>query len=120
MSEPSLPLTSQLFGCPALEYCAVNGKLLIKKSPQPIVPVVTFTVSSKVTETFIVSPAPYVPSAVVEVTFVTLGALVSITKSLFAPNEFAAPGAGRANDALLLFPRASLMVPPFKERALEL
>jgi hypothetical protein len=61
-----------------------------------------------------------VPSAVVEVTLVTVGALVSITKSLFAPNEFAAPGAGRVNDALLLFPRASLMVPPFKERALEL
>ena len=76
--------------------------------------------SSKVTETFIVSPAPYVPSAVVEVTLVTFGALVSMFKSLFAPNEFAAPGAGSTIDALLLFPRASLMVPPFNERALEL
>ena len=39
----------------------------------------------------------------------------SITKALFAPNEFVAPGDGRVNAAA--FPDASVMVPPFRVKA---
>ena len=38
------------------------------------------------------------------------GAVVSITRALFAPNELAAPGEGKVRVALL--PAASVMVPP--------
>ena len=46
------------------------------------------------------------------VTFVTVGITPSMTKALFAPSEFACPGAAKVNEASL--PTPSLMVPLFK------
>lgn len=46
---------------------------------------------------------------------VTVGATVSITIALFAPNELAAAGAGKVSVALLVV--ASLIVPPLSARA---
>ena len=68
----------------------------------------TVTASSYVTVISIAVPAPYVPSALVEVTFVTLGAVVSITSALLSARAFP-PEVGAVRPAL--FPAASLIVP---------
>ncbi|NQE37910.1 hypothetical protein E5S67_05691 [Microcoleus sp. IPMA8] len=46
---------------------------------------------------------------------VTVGATVSITMALLAPNELVAAGAGKVSVASLV--AASLIVPPFSARA---
>ena len=51
------------------------------------------------------------PSALVEVTPVTAGTVVSITSALFAPSEFAVPGF--ANVKVASFDAASLIDPEF-------
>ena len=61
------------------------------------------------------SPSLYVPAAVVESTPEIVGAVVSITRASFAPNEPAAPTAASVSVALL--PTASFTVPPFKANA---
>ena len=55
------------------------------------------------------------PLAVVEVTLVTVGAVVSMTMFLLAPSEPRAPGVGSVRVALLV--AASLIVPPLSVRA---
>ena len=55
------------------------------------------------------------PFATVEVTLVTVGAVVSITMFLLLPNEPTAPGPARVRVALLV--AASRIVPPFKASA---
>ena len=60
-------------------------------------------------------PSVLLPFAVLEVTFVTVGPVVSITMALFAPRELAAPGDGNVNVALL--PAVSLIVPPLSVKA---
>ena len=72
---------------------------------------VTFTVSLNVTWILIDSPDIYVPLAVEEVTLVTVGAVVSITRSLLSASEPEAPGDGKVNVAL--FPDESFIVAPF-------
>lgn len=52
---------------------------------------------------------------VLEVTFVTVAAVVSMTSALFAPREFVAPGVASVRTAL--FPATSLMVPAFSVSA---
>ena len=51
-----------------------------------------------------------------EVTLVTVGAVVSMTRALLPPRELAAPGLTRVNVAGL--PAASLTVPPLRASAL--
>ena len=63
----------------------------------------------------IASPALYVPFAVLDVTFVTVPAVVSITIALFALSELAAPGVARVRVAALA--ATSCMVPPFSASA---
>ena len=70
----------------------------------------TETFSESVTWTWIVSPALYAPFAVLEETFVTVGAVVSTTIAFWPPIEFAPPTAGRVSVAL--FVAASSIVPP--------
>ena len=77
---------------------------------------VTVTDSLNATVTSITSPALYVPFDLVDVTFVTSGAAVSIIKTLFAPSEPAVPGAGRVSVASL--PPPSWIVPPPSASAL--
>ena len=61
------------------------------------------------------------PLAVVEVTAVTVGAVVSMTIDLDPPIEPAAPGAGRVKPAALgLVVTASKIVPPLRLKALVL
>ena len=50
-----------------------------------------------------------------EETFVTVGAVVSITSALLNPRDPAAPG--DASVRVLVLPTASLMVPPFSVNA---
>ena len=57
----------------------------------------------------------YEPLIFGEVTLLTVGALVSITRFLFAPSEPALPGVGRVSEAL--FVAASRIVEPFRARA---
>ena len=71
----------------------------------------TETASENVTVTGMVFPVWYAPLGLVDEMFVTIGAVVVIMMSLFAPSEFAAPGAGRVRTALLF--DASLIVPLF-------
>ncbi len=52
------------------------------------------------------------PLVLVEVTLVTVGAVVSMIIALLAPSELVAPGDAKVNVAL--FPTASCIVPPFK------
>jgi hypothetical protein len=52
---------------------------------------------------------------VVDVTLVTVGIIPSITIALLAPREFAAPGEAKVKVAL--FPAASLIAPPFRDKA---
>ena len=70
---------------------------------------VTVTASENATSTEMVSPILYVPSVVLEVTFETVGAVVSITSALFAPSEPAAPGAASVRVEAL--PAPSAIVP---------
>ena len=65
----------------------------------------------------ITSPLPKMSSAVVESTPVTVGLLVSMTRSALAPREPVTPGWARVRKAAL--PAASLMVPPLRARAVE-
>ena len=60
------------------------------------------------------SPALYAPSSVDELTEVTEGPILSITKSLLAPSDPSAPGLG--NVKLALLPTKSFIEPPFKVR----
>ena len=64
----------------------------------------------------ITSPALQDPFAVVDVTDDTIGAPVSITKALFAPNEPEAPGL--ASVKVALFPAPSRIVPLFNAKEL--
>ena len=73
------------------------------------------TASLKVTVTLTESPSLYVPSAVVEVTDEIVGAVVSITRASFAPNEPASPTAASVSVALLS--PTSCIVQPFKANA---
>ncbi len=75
---------------------------------------VTVTDSEKVTVTLTTSPTLYVPFAEEADTEVTVGAVVSMTRALLAPKEFAAPGVARVKVASL--PTASLIVPEFKAK----
>ena len=75
------------------------------------------TGSLNVAVTSITSPVLYVPFGLVDVTFVTSGAAVSITSALFAPSEPAAPGADSVSVAL--FPAPSRIVPPASANAAE-
>ena len=59
---------------------------------------VTTTGSLQPTVMVMTEPTPYVPLPVVEVTAVTVGAVVSITMLLF-DSEFADPGAGKVSRA---------------------
>src|SRR5579871_3134420 len=77
--------------------------------------VTTFTTLLKVTVMLITAPTPYVPFAVVELTFVTVGAVVSITRFVLAAREPAAPGDG--NVRVATFPAMSLIVPPLRDKA---
>ena len=52
------------------------------------------------------------------VTFSMIGLTPSITRSLLAPREFAAPGLGRTNKDVL--PATSLIAPPITAKADEL
>src|SRR5436309_231386 len=76
-------------------------------------PILTVTASLKETVTATVLPALYEPLAVVEDTPVTVGAVVWISRRLFATSEFAAYAVARVRVASL--PAASLMVPSFTE-----
>ena len=78
-------------------------------------PPANVTASSKVTVISTESPSLYVPSAVVEVTEEIVGAVVSITKDLLAPKEFASPTVGSVKVAGL--PAISLIEPPFRTNA---
>ena len=60
-------------------------------------------------------PIPYVPLAFVELTLLTVGAVVSITRFVLALSEPVAPGAASARVAM--FPAPSWIVPPFRARA---
>ena len=60
---------------------------------------VTYTVSEKFTVTFIRSGALYDPFVVVELTLVTVAALVSTTSALFAASELVAAGAANVRAA---------------------
>ena len=57
------------------------------------------------------------PSAVVEVTLVMVGARVSITMALLPPRELTEPVVGRVKKASKPVSRASLIVPPLRVRA---
>ena len=61
------------------------------------------------------SPILEEPSLAVEVTFVTVGTVVSIIKALLALREFVCPTAGRVK--VEGFPTRSLMVPLLSPRA---
>jgi hypothetical protein len=56
-----------------------------------------------------------VPSEVLEVTFVTVGAVVSTTSALLNPRDPDVPG--DASERVLAFPTASLIAPPFNVSA---
>ena len=58
----------------------------------------------------------YEPSAVVDVTLLTVATIPSTTKALFAPKEPDSPGLGSVRVAAL--PAASFTVPLFSARAL--
>ena len=73
------------------------------------------TASLKVTVTLTVSVSLYVPSSVVDVTDVIVGAVVSTTKASLAANDPASPGV--ANVSVALFPPTSWIVPPFNANA---
>src|SRR5258707_93283 len=100
----------------------VGGPGMIKKmtavvAGEPVARVscggpVTFTGSLNATVTGTTWPTVYEPFAKPDVTFVTVGAVVSITIALFAPSEPAAPGDANVNVAL--FVAASVIVPPFR------
>ena len=70
--------------------------------------------SLKVTAISTTSPALYVSSAVASIDE-AVGPVVSITRALFEPSEFAAPGEGNVSVASLF--AASLIVPPPAESA---
>ena len=70
---------------------------------------VTVTGSLNWTVTGTTWPALYEPSASVELTLMTVGAAVSMTRFLFKPREPDAPGVGSVRSAAL--PAGSTMVP---------
>jgi hypothetical protein len=76
------------------------------------------TVSLITTSIVIVCPATYLPSAVVERTAVTVGAVVSTTIAFEPPSESPLDVAGKVFDEL--FPAISVMVPELRESAVEL
>ena len=57
----------------------------------------------------ITSPTLYDPFAAIEVTFDTVGSVLSTTMALLAPKEFAAPGL--ASTSVAAFPAISLIEP---------
>ena len=65
-------------------------------------------------------PTAYVPSGVVEVTAVTVGAVVSMAMDLLPPMEPAAPGAGSVKLAELGLVTVSTIVPPLRVSAVVL
>ena len=75
---------------------------------------VTVTFSLKLTWIETVAPALYEPSAVEEVTPLTVGAVVSMTMFFALPRLPAAPG--EASVSVALFVAVSLIVPPFSVR----
>ena len=77
---------------------------------------VTSTASERVTVIVIVSSALYDPSAVVAVTLVIVGEVVSRTNALLAAREPASPGVTRVRVAL--FKAVSLRVPDSEPVAL--
>ena len=77
---------------------------------------VTSTASERVTVIVIVSSALYDPSAVVAVTLVIVGEVVSRTNALLAAREPEAPGVTRVRVAL--FKAVSLRVPDSEPVAL--
>ena len=77
---------------------------------------VTSTASERVTVIVIVSPALYDPSAVVAVTLLIVGEVVSRTNALLAAREPVAPGVTRVRVAL--FKAVSLRVPDSEPVAL--
>ena len=81
---------------------------------------VTTTVSLQPTVMVITSPTPYVPLGVVEVTAVTVGAVVSIAIDVVPAIEPAEPGAGRVRLAALGLFTVSKIVPPLRVRELVL
>ena len=76
-------------------------------------PTVTFSLKEIVIGMSV--PASYEPLAFVELTPLTVGAVVSITRFVLAPSEPVVPGAGSVRVAL--FPAPSWIVPPFRARA---
>ena len=76
------------------------------------------TVTDPLNVTWIATDAParYVPLAVVDVTLVTVVGGGLIAKLLLVPSEPAVPGADSVRTAG--FDAASLMAPPFSDRAL--
>ena len=79
---------------------------------------VTVTASENVTRILTLWPARYDPFAVLEVTFVIVGAVVSTTRALLFARELAVP-LPVATVNVALFPATSVIVPPFSERALD-
>ena len=73
------------------------------------------TASEKLTVTWTVWPALYDAVGGEEVTFVTVGAVVSTTMFFALPRLPAAPG--KASVSVALFVAASLIVPPFSVSA---
>jgi hypothetical protein len=73
------------------------------------------TISEKVTCIEIEFPELYVPSVVLEVTLVTVGAVVSTMSALLAAREPAPPGLARVREAAL--PTPSLIVPALRAKA---
>ena len=76
---------------------------------------VTKIVSVNLTVTSMTAPALYEPLALVEETVATAGAVVSMTRSLLAPSEPAAPGDASVRTAA--FPAPSAIVPPLSASA---
>ncbi len=77
----------------------------------------TVTASEKVTWILILCDARYEPLVVLEVTFVTCGAVVSMIRALLFARELA-EAAPVATVLVALFPTASAIVPPLRASAL--
>jgi hypothetical protein len=75
---------------------------------------VTYTASEKVTVTPIDTPALYAPLAVADVTFETVGLVVSTTIAAFAANEPAEPGHAKRKAAAYVAVAVSTILPPLR------
>tara|TARA_B100001964_G_C13686502_1_gene359867 strand:- start:51 stop:416 length:366 start_codon:yes stop_codon:yes gene_type:complete len=115
-----------------VEPSALGVKVAVYVVPVPeneliLPPVTVISVDTKLlVDSPLIKVTVKLPSFVVEPLFIAVpplfaavmamaGAAPSITKALFAPSEFVAPGDGRVNVAA--FPDVSVMVPPFRVKA---